>query len=180
MYGLVNKAIRDLVVENYGTEKWSEICRLSDFPDEEFVSMSPYPDALTYTLVGNASKVLGADASVLLEKFGEYWVLYTANEGYGELLNLSGSSLAEFLGNMDMLHSRIAGIMPELQPPKFKTRNLQERSVELEYYSHREGMTPMIHGLVHGLAKRFGHTCTVEQIKERANLEDCHVFRISW
>ncbi|MFM7194279.1 MAG: heme NO-binding domain-containing protein [Bacteroidota bacterium] len=180
MYGLVNKAIRDLIVENFGTEKWSEICRISDFPDEEFVAMSPYPDALTYTLVGNASKVLGADASVLLDKFGEYWVLYTANEGYGDLLSLSGNNLAEFLGNMDMLHNRIAGIMPDLKPPKFRTRNQQDRSIELEYYSHREGLTPMIFGLIRGLGKRFGQECTIEQIQERKSIEDCHVFKISW
>jgi len=180
MYGLVNKAIRDLVIENHGPEKWSEICRLSDFPDEEFVAMSPYPDKLTYTLVGNAARVLGADAGALLELFGEYWILYTANEGYGDLLALSGNSLAEFLGNMDMLHNRISGIMPDLQPPRFRTRNVQERSLELEYISHRDGLVPMVYGLLRGLGKRFGTPCTVEQIYERKNIDDCHVFRVSW
>lgn len=36
MYGLVNKAIKDLVVNNHGEDKWKEICQLSDFHDEEF------------------------------------------------------------------------------------------------------------------------------------------------
>ena len=116
----------------------------------------------------------------MLELFGEYWILYTAHEGYGDLLSLSGNTLAEFLGNMDMLHSRISGIMPDLQPPKFKTRNVQENSLELEYYSHRDGMVPMVYGLLRGLGKRFGTPCTVEQIYERKNADDCHVFLVKW
>lgn len=180
MYGLVNKAIRDLVVENYGQEKWSEICVLSDFPDEEFVAMSPYPDALTYTLIGNASRVLGADANVLLEKFGEYWIMYTASEGYGELMNLSGRSLPEFLANMDMLHNRIAGIMPELQPPKFVTRNIGDCSLELEYHTHRPGLVPMMFGMLRGLGKRFNLDCKVEHIQVKSAESECDVFLVSW
>lgn len=180
MYGLVNKAIRDLVVQNFGEDKWIEICALSDFPDEEFVAMSSYPDQLTFTLVGNASRVLGVDAHIILEKFGEYWITYTATEGYGELMNLSGKSLPEFMSNMDMLHNRIAGIMPALQPPKFVTRNVQSNSLELEYHTHRSGLVPMIHGMVRGLGKRFGVECTVEQIHIKSHETDCDVFRVSW
>jgi hypothetical protein len=180
MYGLVNKAIRGLVVDNHGPEKWSEICRIADFADEDFIAMNSYPDHITYALVGAASKVLGADANQVLDLFGEYWVLYTANEGYGDLLNLSGNTLAEFLGNMDMLHSRLTGIMPTLQPPKFSTRNVTPNSLELEYRSHREGLAPMVVGLLRGLGKRFNQPCTVEHIRERETAEDCHVFKVSW
>ena len=90
MYGLVNKAIKDLVVNNYGSDKWEEIARRSDFHDPEFVGLQSYDDALTYKLVGNASAVLGADAAAVLELFGEYWITYTADEGYGELMDLCG------------------------------------------------------------------------------------------
>lgn len=180
MYGLVNKAIRDLVVSNYGEQKWSEICALSDFPDEEFVAMSPYPDELTFALVTNASRVLGADARVILQKFGEYWITYTATEGYGELMNLSGRTISEFLSNMDMLHNRIANVMPELQPPKFVTRNITDRSLELEYHTHRSGLVPMMFGMLHGLGQRFGVECQVEHIHAKEHAGDCDIFRVSW
>lgn len=180
MYGLVNKAIKDLVVTNFGEEKWREICVLSDFPDEDFIAMSPYPDKLTYTLVGNASKVLGLEANIILEKFGEYWILYTASEGYGDLLNLSGSTMSEFLGNMDLLHNRLAGIMPSLSPPKFVTRNVSESSLELEYWSNREGLVPMLFGMLRGLGKRFNKDCKVDHIQVKQTENDCHVFRVSW
>lgn len=67
MYGLVNKAIQDLVCDKFGEDKWAEIKKLSNFEDDFFIGLQSYPDALTYTLVHNASKVLGADASVVLK-----------------------------------------------------------------------------------------------------------------
>lgn len=180
MYGLVNKAIKDLVVTNHGVEKWKEICLLSDFHDEEFIGMNPYPDKLTYDLVKNASRVLRADAAAILEAFGEYWILYTADEGYGDLMDLTGSSFVEFLSNLDMLHYRINNIMPELAAPQFSTRNETEKSVELEYRSHREGLVPMLYGLIKGLGKRFDLVVTIEHIQEKNAENDCHVFLIKW
>lgn len=180
MYGLVNKAIKDLVVTNHGEETWKEICRLSDFHDEEFIGMNPYPDKLTYDLVKNASMVLKADAAAILEAFGEYWILYTADEGYGDLMDLTGSTFVEFLGNLDMLHYRINNIMPELAAPQFSTRNETENSVELEYRSHRVGLVPMLYGLIKGLGKRFDLVVSTEQIQEKNEHNDCHVFLIKW
>jgi hypothetical protein len=180
MYGLVNKAIKDLVVTNHGEEKWSEICQLAEFYEEDFMAMNTYPDKLTYDLVKSASIILKADAAVILELFGEYWILYTADEGYGDLLNLTGTNFVEFLGNLDMLHNRINNIMPELLAPQFSTRNIKENSVELEYRSHREGLVPMLLGLIRGLGKRFNLEVKTEHIQQKNEQNDCHVFRITW
>jgi len=180
MYGLVNKAIKDLVVTNHGEEKWKEICRMSNHYEEDFIAMSPYPDKLTYELVSNASKVLNASPNDLLEAFGEYWILYTADEGYGELMNLTGSTFPEFLSNLDMLHYRINNIMPELQAPQFSTRNETANSVELEYRTHRSGLSPMLIGLIKGLGKRFGLAVTILNIQEKNETNDCSVYKISW
>ena len=54
-----------------------------------------------------------------------------------------------------MLHTRVNNIMPELVAPQFSTRNETENSIELEYRSKREGMAPMVVGLLRGLGKRF-------------------------
>jgi hypothetical protein len=41
-------------------------------------------------------------------------------------------------------------------------------------------MVPMILGLIKGLAKRFELTARIEQIHERVDTSDCHVFLITW
>jgi hypothetical protein len=70
--------------------------------------------------------------------------------------------------------------MPELAAPQFSTRNETENSVELEYRSHREGLVPMLYGLIKGLGKRFDLVVTVEHIQEKKLYNDCHVFLIKW
>ena len=116
----------------------------------------------------------------ILEAFGEYWILYTADEGYGDLMNLTGNTFPEFLGNLDMLHYRINNVMPELRAPQFSIRNESEDNVELEYRSHRDGMIPMLRGLIKGLGKRFDLEVEIAHIEKKSDTNDCHVFRISW
>ena len=181
MYGLVNKAIQDLVCTKFGEDKWLEIKKLSNFEDDFFIGLQPYPDELTYSLVKNASKVLGADASYVMEAFGEYWILYTVNEGYGDMMNLSGDNLTEFLNNLDMLHQRVNSIMPNLVPPQFSTRNETAHSIELEYRSKRAGFAPMVIGLLKGLCQRFELSdYVVSQIIQKDDQNDCDVFKIEW
>ena len=181
MYGLVNKAIQDLVCEKFGEDKWSEIKKMSGFEDDFFIGLQSYPDSLTYTLVKNSSKVLGADASFVLEAFGEYWVLYTVNEGYGDMMELAGDNLSDFLNNLDMLHHRLNNIMPNMVAPQFSTRNETSTSIELEYRSHREGMSPMVIGLLKGLGKRFNmNNYRVQHIETKLENKECEVFKIGW
>lgn len=180
MYGLVNKAIKDLVIKNHGTEKWNEICKLSDFHDPEFVGMNPYPDKLTYDLVKNASTVLKADSAAILEAFGEYWILYTAQEGYGDLMDIAGSNFPDFLNNLDMLHNRISNIMPQLMPPQFSTQNVSANSLELIYTSNRVGLIPMLYGLIKGLGKRFNLNVSIKQIGFADDISNKNIFLITW
>ena len=77
MYGIVNQAIRDLVVDQFGIDKWSQIKELSGIHYDFFVSNEAYEDNITYELVGAASEVLQISSEQVLEAFGEYWVLKT-------------------------------------------------------------------------------------------------------
>jgi hypothetical protein len=180
MYGLVNKAIQDLVIKNHGLEKWNEIRLRAGMEEDRFVSLQSYPDKLTYDLVGAASAVLGADAADILAAFGEHWVLYTAEEGYGSMLDFTGSTLPEFLKNLDLLHLRVQNMMPHLQPPKFECIEVSETEVELLYYSEREGLVPMVMGLLNGLGKRFGVAVKVIHKQKKENSGEPHRFSVSW
>ncbi|MEN0067765.1 MAG: heme NO-binding domain-containing protein [Myxococcota bacterium] len=167
MYGLVNKAIEQLVVANYGEARWREVKDKAGLELGSFVGMKAYPDALTYKLVGAASEVLDLEPGPLLEAFGEYWILYTAREGYGELLEASGGSFVEFLENLDMLHARIRLTMPSLKPPSIRVTDVGTDSVRVHYHSDRDGLAPMVVGLLRGLGKRFSTPVEVVHDKVR-------------
>ncbi len=155
MYGLVNKAVVDLVVSKFGQETWDSIKKKAEVDVDTFVSMDGYPDDITYRLVGAASEILKIPPAAVLEAFGEHWVLYTAKEGYGPMLDASGNTLREFLENLDALHARVALTMTELRPPRFRLVPVDDSTMLLEYHSTRQGLAPMVVGLLKGLSIRF-------------------------
>ncbi|MCA8963350.1 MAG: heme NO-binding domain-containing protein [Planctomycetes bacterium] len=165
MYGLVNRAIEGLVCEKFGKESWQNICRRAGLGDPSFLAMEAYDDAITYSLVGAASAELGLDPAAILEAFGTYWTSYTIEEGYGDLLSMMGNTLEDFLDNLDSMHTRVGGTMPELVPPSFDREPQPDGSSILHYRSEREGLAPMVLGLLKGLAQRFDVKIHIEQLE---------------
>lgn len=180
MYGLVNRAIEDLVRTRFGDARWEAVRQRARVTVPAFVGMQAYPDKVTYDLVGAASEELGVPADTLLEAFGEYWTLYTAREGYGPMLALGGTSFVEFLQNLDHMHAHVALSMPDLEPPSFWCTDVTDRSVLLHYKSHRAGLAPMVKGLVRGLGQMFDTEVRLEHLRGPADGADHDQFRIEY
>ncbi len=180
MYGMVNKAVEDLVVSNFGMEKWLAIKEKAGVDVDIFLSNESYPDKLTYDLVGAASEVLGLAASDVLIAFGEHWVLNTARQGYGSMLEANGRTLSEFLINLPSFHTRVAMIFPDLQPPRFNCSEVTENSLLLHYHSHRPGLTDFVIGLLQGLGKMFDTPVVIEVVQRKVDGTDHDQFRVTW
>lgn len=163
MYGLVNRAIEQLVVSLKGEEAWHRVCQAAQWSDEGFVAMQTYDDAVTYRLVGAVSQELALSPEQVLKAFGEYWILYTADEGYGDMLAMCGDDLRSFLHGMNHMHARIEVTMPNIRPPHFRVEDRSETDIELIYESDRDGLAPMVEGLITGLAKRFNQDIEIRQ-----------------
>jgi hypothetical protein len=155
MYGLINQAIQDLIIQNYGEKSWEEIKHLAHVDIDDFVGMSTYPDSMTYQLIEATSQKLGLSQEEILLAFGEFWILFTAEKGYGSILDAAGDNLAEFLQNLNQLHSRIQTMMPELIPPRFECTDVTSQSLRFHYYSNRPGLSDLVMGILIGLGKRF-------------------------
>lgn len=180
MYGMVNKAIEDMVTSAHGPELWAEIKRRAGVTAEVFMSNEGYDDATTYALVGAASESLGSPPEVILRAFGEYWVLETAHKGYGPLMDAAGRTLGDFLDYLPHFHDRVALIYPKLRPPRFEVSDRAERSLHLHYYSDRPGLLPFVEGLVSGLGKRFGTPASVTPLRTRAEGHDHEELLVRW
>ena len=172
MYGLVNKAVEDLITSRFGAERWAAVKQRAGVGVEVFVGMEAYPDEVTYRLVAAASEELGLSPAEVLEAFGEYWTLFTIREGYGELLRTGGRTLAEFLCNLHNLHTHVALSFPNLEPPSFWCTDVTEGSLRLHYQSRRPGLAPMVIGLVRGLGVMFSTAVTVALARSRADGHD--------
>lgn len=180
MYGLINRAIQDMVCEHHGSDVWETIKTKANIEESRFLVLQSYPDDLTHRLVFAASEILGLSSSEIMRAFGQYWVEYTGKAGYQDLLEMAGDTLPDFLSHLDELHSRLGVQFPELRPPEFDCEQTDDTTIELHYQSSRQGLAPMVVGLVEGLGKRFDHSVEVTQVEDRQKGHDRDSFHIKY
>ena len=180
MYGMVNKAIEEMVISAHGDETWERIKRKAGVEVEVFISSEGYPDELTYSLVSAASDVLGLPAEVVLEAFGVHWIVETAQKGYGDMMAAGGSTLREFLLNLPQFHDRVSMIFPYLKPPEFACSDIQERSVRMCYRSGRDGLAPFVVGLFKGLGELYNTPVQITHVVRRADGAAQDEFVVEW
>lgn len=180
MYGMVNQAVRELVVEYHGEVIWDAICAEADLTETDFESLRKYPDEVTYRLVGAASRVLSASPEAILEVFGEYWTEFAGRTSFSRLLRFGGNSFEEFVRNLDHMHAKIKFSLPELDPPSFRVADAGPGGFRLQYYSGRPGLAPLVKGMMQGVAKMYGVTIDMRLDRSRADGLDHDSFTIRY
>lgn len=180
MYGLVNRAVEEMIAERHGPDIWARIKQMAGVETDVFISHQSYDDAVTYKLVGAASEVLKTPADEILRQFGEHWVLKTGQASYGSLMKAAGRTFGEFLKNLPHFHTRVMLIYPKLKPPSFKVTEQTADSLKLHYISEREGLAPFGFGLLSGLGKMFDTEVQAELVASRAAGDEHEIFLVRW
>ena len=180
MYGMVNLAVKELVTETHGPQTWSRICKAAGLDDEDFSSLQKYPDEVTFKLVGAASEVLQTPAEAILEAFGEYWTDYAKRTSFSRLLRFGGANFTEFVRNLDQMHAKIKFSLPELEPPQFRISEVEEGRFRLHYYSKRQGLAPLVRGMLKGVAKLYDVVIEMRLAKSRAEGHDHDEFVVEY
>lgn len=179
MYGMVNEGIRSFIEKNHGPEAWTAICKKVGLDRSEFERMSSYEDSVTYDLVGAICEHTEMQVDEVLKIFGTYWIEFVSNSNFGSLLRLAGNTFVERVNGLDDMHDRILMAMPHLKPPSFELEQMGENSYHLSYYSDREGLVPMVVGLLHGLAAESGEKIEVKYITPKSATFDHDVFEVT-
>lgn len=180
MYGIVNKAIEDLVKANFGEEKWDSILERSDIDVDFFISSEPYDDTITFKLAVAVSEEMGMPVGDVLTAFGEWWVIKTTSEKYPGLMESGGMNFRDFIVNLPNFHNRIMLIYPKLTPPEFKVSDVTENGLHLHYFSQRQGLQEFVRGLIQGLGKKFATPIDIELIQTRDEGSTHEIFKINW
>ena len=120
MYGWINECIRKLVLEKFGSSSWDAIIEDSGAKESEYLRYEYYEDSETLKIVASASKLTGIPAEAILETFGEYFIQYVRLEGYSNVLLCLGSTLLEWLSNVDMLHNHLEANLKKMVAPHFR------------------------------------------------------------
>jgi hypothetical protein len=180
MYGIVNKAIQDLVTANFGQEKWEAIKERSEIDIDFFISSEPYDDDITFKLAVAVSQEMNMTVGEVLIAFGEWWVIKTTAEKYPGLMDSGGANLRDFLLNLPNFHNRVMLIYPKLTPPEFKVSDITENGLHLHYFSQRQGLQEFVRGLLQGLGIMFNTPINLELIQTRETGCTHEIFKINW
>ena len=180
MYGIVNKSIEDLVITNFGEDKWEAVKERSQIDVDFFISNEPYNDDITYKLAGAISEEMKITVDLVLFTFGEWWILETTSKKYGGLMHTGGTTLKDFLITLPEFHNHIMLMYPKLTPPEFKTSEISENSINVHYFSKRIGLKEFVRGLLSGLGKLFNTPVTITLLESRDEGSNHEVFKVSW
>lgn len=177
MYGMVNDGVRTFIIESFGEKTWNRIAERAGVP----VSYEPllaYDDAVTIGLVSAASEELNISPEQVLETFGDFWIDFASDTMIGRLLSFGGETLFENLYNLDEMHERIQLSLPHLAPPSFRFEESDGEWHRLHYRSGRDGLQPMVIGLLKGLARSCGTQIEVRLEQSRLSGADHDIFAL--
>jgi hypothetical protein len=179
MYGLLNRAIKDLVESRFGEETWRDVASRVGPDAFDFIAMKVYPDELTYDLVAAVADVSGLTQHQVMDAFGEHWITYTGHIGHGDLISIMGDDTITFLRNLDAMHSRLMSIYTELEPPKFIIHEIGNGVYQMEYHSHRAGLWPIVIGMVRGLSTMMKQTVTIRLVRPKEEAVGYDTFELN-
>lgn len=171
MYGLINQGLKDMVSRSSGIDTWRAVCSSLGVASDDFELLQPYDDELTQRLVRATAAEWQVSEGEVLQRFGRHWILFTAHEGYGPIMDLFGRDFRTCLKNLDRMHVHMGAMMPKLQPPRFNVCDLGPDAIEVRYSSGRVGLAPMVHGLLQGLAEKFSEMVTIESLRDPTGAE---------
>ena len=179
MYGMVNRAIEQFIRKEHGESVWEQVASKAAVKDA-FISMEQYPDSVSVNLVVGLSEVIGMGPAQVLADVGEYWVSFAHNSDYGDLLDMAGDTLPEVLANLDEMHTRVGQSFENLNTPSFWVTDLTEDSLILHYASDRDGLAPMVVGLVRGLGNLLDTDVSVIQVGIKGDTSDHDEFAVAF
>uniref|UniRef100_A0A7E4V362 guanylate cyclase n=1 Tax=Panagrellus redivivus TaxID=6233 RepID=A0A7E4V362_PANRE len=135
---------------------WHAVLRMCGVdPEFEYESRTNYEDAEIVKIIHALATKLGITSDACFELFGEWVVEYAFENGWDNFLTCMADSLHEFLNNLNSMHffiDRIA-FATEMRGPVFKCESLTDGTLRLHYYSSRQGLYPMVNGLVKAAAR---------------------------
>lgn len=164
MYGLINLAIEDAIIERYGTKFWGYIkeCCIDAIGDTDgvFISRLFYDDEVTYRLIETSERILRSEKyGYVSQLFGQKFYELVQDSGYEGILRILGGTLKEFLDNLDSFHVHLSTTYSQMKAPSFRCSVNSDNNdvLTLHYYSERHGLEGIVMGMIKAAASDIYH-----------------------
>ena len=164
--GTIPKCLEEMVRHNHGEPAWSRVRERAGLPRwHSFLTTEDVPDERVKELFGVVASVLGSTVPRVMEDFGMFWGSRYAPDIYGVYYRRA-TSARELLTSVAQIHRETTSRMPDARPPDFRYEWLDDRTLVMEYRSHR-GLAGLMPGLVRGVAAYYDESVSVTRDGDR-------------
>lgn len=154
MKGVIVNCLQELVVTNFGKDKWEAALEKAGLHKEaQFYAVSDVDDAAVLKVVDSVCKVLNISLIQAADAFGDYWMNTFAPKIYSPYYR-GIKSAKEFLLKMDDVHINATKLLANAHPPRFEYEWQDHFTLIMKYKSHR-GLIDFMVGLIKGVGKYF-------------------------
>ena len=173
MYGLIFEVLEEFVVDEFGLKVWHRIKEKAGYKrkDNGYLRRAFYEDQELVDLITAASSILKVSFNDIIEGYGRYFIIHAFQNGYGELLKCQGSTLRQWLSNLNAMHDYVKRSFPgdKFIAPVFwceDCEDCEDGAILLHYYSMRGTIfVPLVVGIVEELASyRFDMKVKLKQL----------------
>ncbi len=166
MLGWINDCLENLIIAKFGVQTWQAVKDEAgcDVKDNGFLKLENYHDESTVVLIEAVSALTGIAMSEVYRIFGAYFVHYSMNEGFENLLFCQGRTLKEWMSGINAIHGHLQTTFPnKMSMPEFWCEENADGTLALFYLSTRGSyLAPFAEGLVLEVAKlHFGLDITL-------------------
>uniref|UniRef100_A0A7I5EBN4 guanylate cyclase n=1 Tax=Haemonchus contortus TaxID=6289 RepID=A0A7I5EBN4_HAECO len=156
MIGWTHLCLSTLITRRYGAEIWEQIMRKAGFAQKSEIDVQVYyDDTETMRIFRTAAGILGLSVDDMWEMYGEFLITYACETGWDKMLNCMANNLQEFLDSLNSMHYFIDQIAfkSEMRGPTFQCEAIGDGLLRLHYFSHRQGLFPIVKGLVRQVSR---------------------------
>ena len=167
MYGMVNQAIKEMVVDEIGLDLWNKVCDKLGTSRDDFTKFEQYDDKVTLNLVVKVCELTGKDAPEILENFGKFWIEYAYRSEYSAILATFSKNPLLLIKSLNSLHERVEMNFDKLDAPSFDLIEETSNKILINYYSDRDmPLEFFVKGLFSGIFDHFGWKSKVEIVEK--------------
>jgi guanylate cyclase len=176
MYGLLLDAICETLQNRFGETTMAAIKEKAGIHQTSFITSKMYSESLIARLTKAAHEVTGTSTKELMGTFGESFVPFVDQHGYGRILKVLGRNMRDFLNGLDNLHEYIRFTYPKLKPPSFFCEAESTTGLTLHYRSRRKGFLHYVMGQIRAVGQGYYNMIVdIEIVKEEETLDMTHV-----
>jgi hypothetical protein len=163
MKGVIPLALREMILKQFGAEKWKEVLHKAGMAQEPLLlAVGDVEDPVVLKMVHSVCQVLNLSLVQAADAFGDYWVNVYSQKAYRRYYEKCKNA-KEFLLQLNSIHQTATQNLPGARPPQFEFQPEGDQALVLTYKSPR-GMIDFAVGLIKGVGHFYHENLRITKI----------------